>query len=442
MRKLFALIAGTIFLASCASPVVDVFGGVYGIITDVETGEPVRAASVVLSPGNIATVTGTDGYYEFVELEAGQYKLQVTASGYLVNTRQVTALAGMDVSCDLVLTPEKKIPGLVLSTNNLNFSTNYKELMLTLTNSGTAGDLSWNVSGLDAPWLKVTPASGMIPSGGSTSVKVTVDRDNMADSDYGITYFSIDANGNSTVLTVSVEKALGGGTGNGGDNGDDNGSDNGDDDQVKNPTAGLYAYFTFEENCDNAIDGAENGNAINSPVFTDGMNETKAIKFKSSANSFMTVPEPMIDEEAYTVSFWVKGLSDGHIFHVEGESNNSDMMIVKGGVLKYLQVMDDNAAFSHPSLDNEVFTHIAVTQKDRTAKLYINGKYIDVKSHNYGTYYTVGKGLKFILGGSVKPVSHRPEVLDGASMTIDNLRIYNKRELSAEEIGQIYEFEK
>lgn len=98
MRKILSFIAGALIAISCTSPVVNVFGSIYGIITDAQTGEPVRAASVILSPGNITTVTGSDGHYEFVDLEAGQYKLQVTAPGYLVNTRQITAMAGTEDS--------------------------------------------------------------------------------------------------------------------------------------------------------------------------------------------------------------------------------------------------------------------------------------------------------------------------------------------------------
>lgn len=437
MRKFLSFLAGTLIAVSCTSPVVDLFGNVYGIITDANTGDPVRAASVIISPGNITTVTGSDGHYEFVDLEEGQYKLQVTAPGYLVNTRQVTALAGTNVSCDIVLIPEQKIPGLQLSTYNLNFSSTHQELMLTLTNSGTTGDLVWSVSGLNVPWLAVTPDNGRIPSGGSESVKVSIDRENMSDSDYGVTYFSIDANGNSSILTVSVEKA---------ENEEQPDNGNGEEPTSKNPTAGLYAYFTFEDNCDNTVEGAADGTAINSPEFTEGMQGTKALKLISSANSYMTVPEPMIDEETYTVSFWVKGLGDGHIFHVDGSHSEyciSDRLTCKNGTLHYCQMTSGEPVFSHPALDSEQFTHIAITQNNQTARLYINGKFTDLTSHNYGAKnYSIGKGIKFILGGELISRLYRDPLMDGASMIIDNLRIYKKRELSAEEIGQIYEFEK
>lgn len=86
---------------------------------------------------------------------------------------------------------------------------------------------------------------------------------------------------------------------------------------------------------------------------------------------------------------------------------------------------------------------IAITQNNQTARLYINGKFTDLTSHNYGAKnYSIGKGIKFILGGELISRLYRDPLMDGASMIIDNLRIYNKRELSAEEIGQIYEFEK
>ena len=58
----------------CSESEVDTFGGIYGIITDVETKEAVRGADVVLAPGNISSTTSTDGRYEFTSLEPGQYK--------------------------------------------------------------------------------------------------------------------------------------------------------------------------------------------------------------------------------------------------------------------------------------------------------------------------------------------------------------------------------
>lgn len=74
-----------LLMNSCSTNEIDVFGGIYGIISDMETGEPIRGASVILSPCNVSSITGFDGSYDYKNLEAKQYKLQVQANGYATN---------------------------------------------------------------------------------------------------------------------------------------------------------------------------------------------------------------------------------------------------------------------------------------------------------------------------------------------------------------------
>ena len=102
----------------CSSDETPSFGSVYGIITNAKTNEPIRGAEVVLAPGNLSSITGTDGRYEFTDLESGQYKLQVRASGYTTNSRQITVMAGMSNSCDIILTPEIVSSKIKLSTSS------------------------------------------------------------------------------------------------------------------------------------------------------------------------------------------------------------------------------------------------------------------------------------------------------------------------------------
>ena len=58
------------FYQSC-QPNVELPGGIYGTVLDKETGEPIRNAEISLSPGGKTTVVGSNGTYEFVNLEAG-----------------------------------------------------------------------------------------------------------------------------------------------------------------------------------------------------------------------------------------------------------------------------------------------------------------------------------------------------------------------------------
>ncbi|HIZ85258.1 MAG TPA: carboxypeptidase-like regulatory domain-containing protein [Candidatus Coprenecus stercoravium] len=189
-------------LNSCSNDETPATGGIYGAISDAETNEPVAGAQVLLSPGNIATVTGYDGNYEFQDLEAGQYKLTVSASGYTDNSRQVSVTAGDRLICDMKLQKTEQVAGMALSRTTLDFGTQYNELTLDISNTGNSGNLSWNISNITVPWLDITPKEGNIGQGKSTSIKVTVDRD-LIYSDVN-TSFNVEAAGGSQAVRVSV----------------------------------------------------------------------------------------------------------------------------------------------------------------------------------------------------------------------------------------------
>ncbi|MCL2649470.1 MAG: carboxypeptidase-like regulatory domain-containing protein [Candidatus Azobacteroides sp.] len=83
------------------------FATIYGIVSDNEIGDPIGVATVVLSPGGKTTVSGSDGRYEFNELDAQQYTITVQKSGYQTNRKTVTAITCESVQADIPLTPNK-----------------------------------------------------------------------------------------------------------------------------------------------------------------------------------------------------------------------------------------------------------------------------------------------------------------------------------------------
>lgn len=207
MRLLFQYIiitiAGAILLWSCNEPEYDVYGTLYGTVTDEVTKEPVSGAQVTLSPGNLTAVTGSSGSFEFVELEAGQYRLAVSASDYVSDSRQVTVISGERVLCDMQISPVRQESGMELSRTSLDFGTQFDELTFDISNTGNAGTLAWSVSNLTVDWATVLPMEGSVAMGKSTSVKVTVDR-RLIDRDVSTT-FNVDAAGGSQAVRVSVK---------------------------------------------------------------------------------------------------------------------------------------------------------------------------------------------------------------------------------------------
>lgn len=180
MKKLllYAVVAVVTLFIGCTSSddEVDVFGNIYGTITDSKTGEPVRNAEVMLSPGNKTAVSGSNGRFEFNTLEAGQYKLGVEADGYEYNSRQVTVVPGQNVSCDFRLVAIVVEQVLKVVPTTLNFGTNQNEMSVTITNEGTE-ETEWSVNLGNNNWLSTNPKSGRIAAGKSQTIVFTVNRE-------------------------------------------------------------------------------------------------------------------------------------------------------------------------------------------------------------------------------------------------------------------------
>ena len=436
MKKFFCILPlfAVLLMTACEEELPETMGGIYGIVSNSETGEPVRGASVILSPGNQTTVTGYDGHFEFSNLAAGQYKLQASASGYNTNSRQITVVAGKDASGDMPLSPIAEVMNVRLSNNYFDFGSSHSELALTIQNTGNSGSIDWIITGVDATWLTVSPLSGSIAMGKTADVKLVVDRLKLA-TDEASTTFMVNAAGGSQSVRVNVSKKVAGGS----TDDDDNNNNSG----AQDVTGGLYAYYTFEENMKNQIeDGAPNATAVNAPTYVDGMNGTKAIKFNVNDNSFMSISEAMIHYGTFSVSFWVRNLGDGHIFHIEKGDYARYIFGMTGGFFKismeggYYGTRTDNT-FAHESLDYSLWNMITVTSTCRDGdshelKLYINGEHVDLCTLRSG----IAEHEKFIFGGKFYDVWHT------SNMIVDNLRIYDTRALNAQEVERIYNYEK
>ena len=57
-------------------------GTIYGTVTDYATGQPIGNASVRLRPGGETTLTGSNGTYEFKDINAGKYSLSLSKAEY------------------------------------------------------------------------------------------------------------------------------------------------------------------------------------------------------------------------------------------------------------------------------------------------------------------------------------------------------------------------
>lgn len=166
------LILSTAFLAtSCVKEMQ--LGSIQGIVTNTSNNEPIQGVNISLSPTGLSTVTGSDGRYEFVNLQAGQYTVQAVKEGYESNTKNITIVAGNISSGDMTLRPETA--GFKLNVEYLDFGTNFSQLSFKVINTSTSLPVSWSITE-SMGWLTATPSSGNLNAGQEVAVMVNIDR--------------------------------------------------------------------------------------------------------------------------------------------------------------------------------------------------------------------------------------------------------------------------
>ena len=93
------------FGSSCNDDLVDynVFCTIKGTVIDLDTGVPISQATVTLSPSGYNNYTGSDGTFEFIDLDERQYTVTVQKTGYATNRKTVTTIAGGVLEINLTL---------------------------------------------------------------------------------------------------------------------------------------------------------------------------------------------------------------------------------------------------------------------------------------------------------------------------------------------------
>ena len=158
-------------MTSCRKP--DTTGKIQGLVTNYNTNEPIQGVNISLSPTGLSAVTGSDGRYEFNNLDPGQYTVQGMKAGFESNTKNITIVAGNVSSGDMQLRPT--VSGFRLNVEYLDFGTNFSQLQFKIINASTSLPMSWEiVESLN--WLETSPSTGNIQGGQETTVNVTIDR--------------------------------------------------------------------------------------------------------------------------------------------------------------------------------------------------------------------------------------------------------------------------
>lgn len=162
-------------------------GSIYGTITDKSTGECVQTAGVELMPKGLKTVTGSDGTFQFTQIDPGDYNLFVTKTGYQdLKSSTITVKPGEQAKGDVQI--EKLPASLQIMDNNgniipeLDFGGDEGIVSKTfiIVNRGTM-TLNFTINKYVA-WIEsITPPSGTIPVNRDCPIILKIDREKLSD---------------------------------------------------------------------------------------------------------------------------------------------------------------------------------------------------------------------------------------------------------------------
>lgn len=201
--KILSMFIGIIMLLACAKDIEVFTGNIVGKVTDSTTGKVLQGVSVSIKPSGNSHTTGSDGYFEFRDLEPKQYEIQAKKEGYNSNNKIVTVVIGQDVKGDIQLTPIEEDGVLALSVSSLNFGSQNSSLSFSIQNIGNKR-FNWNISGLDKiDWLSLNPTTGSLSAGKSHAVTVTLNRDRITE--YKEATIIVNADKESLPLKITAE---------------------------------------------------------------------------------------------------------------------------------------------------------------------------------------------------------------------------------------------
>lgn len=162
-------------------------GSIYGTVTDKATGDCVPTAGVELMPKGLKTVTGSDGSFQFTQVEPGEYNLFITKTGYQdLKSNTITVKSGEQAKGDVQI---EKLPaslqimdndGQIISELNFGGDPGIISKTFKIINRGTT-TLNFRINKY-VDWIEsITPNEGTIPVNRDCPIILKIDREKLAD---------------------------------------------------------------------------------------------------------------------------------------------------------------------------------------------------------------------------------------------------------------------
>ena len=211
MKKSLYLLLGLLLVCgiyqACAPE--ELPGSIYGTVVDKATGEPIKSAGVELSPVGLKTVTGSEGQFEFTELDPGKYTLLITKTGYMDGvSHTIEVKPGQQAKGDVQI--EKLPPALKVvddnrqEINTLDFGSSIDDVSrsFSLFNDGSE-KIEWLITA-NAKWIiSVSKTEGTLSAGATQSLIITIDRAKLSSGENKTTVHITSNSGNKQLVVVA-----------------------------------------------------------------------------------------------------------------------------------------------------------------------------------------------------------------------------------------------
>jgi hypothetical protein len=184
-----------------------------GTVTDANDHLPIAGATVRALQGEVVarqTTTDAGGHYR-LQVRLGTYVIEASGPNYRTEATPLTVdQEDATVVQDIALSTPRGVVApssleVIVPPNETRTRT------LTLGNTGSV-DMTWDIveatdppTPVDVPWLSQSPANGMVPVGGSTSVAVTVNTAGVAPGVHTATLLVRTNSGRQPTLAVPVK---------------------------------------------------------------------------------------------------------------------------------------------------------------------------------------------------------------------------------------------
>ena len=94
MKRILAYSLGILLIAACQPVTYDTFGTISGTVLDFETGTPIQNSVITLNPTGKNAFTGSDGFFQFDDLDPTRYTVTAQKEGYDSDFLSITVYAG------------------------------------------------------------------------------------------------------------------------------------------------------------------------------------------------------------------------------------------------------------------------------------------------------------------------------------------------------------